>query len=377
MKWEELEKTCLMIDTLSLDQNGQQLFLKSNTHLPCDIERTSSPHGFMLTNLPGPNSKIGKGVHKIVMKALFYGPNPKIVAECISDETGAEEIAILERLRGSRGIVPYFGSIARPNNKYTIYLEYFPKGSLIKNVRAKYPFTTKQKLKIAIDSMTGVRSIHDHHLVHRDLHPGNILLRQNASGVFMAVVTDFGKTLDPQLATEQDIPQAPRNRNPPETLIKRFSTIDRYAADVYAMGCNFYTLQWKKAVPWAKLYNVYRLQTYSPESREAMHRYIVEQYEQLKNDKIGAILAKKSHGKGLKAFERFKILIFEMLSPSPEQRPSVSAVLETLKKAKALKQHSGAASKGLDFSSQTKSVQEGLWSAHPEPLRPSRSFSLR
>jgi serine/threonine protein kinase len=331
----------------------------------------------MLTHLPGPNSKIGKGVHKTVMKALFYGKKPKIVAECISDETGAEEIAIFERLRGSRGIVPYLGSIARPNNMYTIYLEYFPKGSLIRNVHAKFPFTTKQKIKIAIDSMTGIQSMHDHHLVHRDLHAGNILLRQNSSGVFTAVITDFGRTLDPQLATDQDIPQAPRTRNPPETLVKRFSTIDRYAADVYAMGCNFHILEWRRAVPWAKLYNVYSLQAYSPERREKMHRYIEKQYAKLKNEKIGAILSKKSHGKRLTDIERFRVLIFKMLSPSPEKRPSVHAILETLRNATSLKQYSGAVSMDLGFSSQTKSVQGGLWLAHPEPLQPSRNFSLQ
>lgn len=333
MKREELEKACLFIDKVTSQQGGQQLFLKKNTHLPCDIERTTSPRGFMLINLPGPNAKIGSGVHKIVLKALFYSQRPKIVAECVSDESGAEEIAVFERVQGGRGIVPYLGSVARPNNRYTIYLEYFSGGSLIRNIHANYPLSTKQKFKIALDSMMGLHSMHEHHLVHRDLHAGNILLRQNSSGVFTAVLTDFGKTLDPQLATEQDVPQAPKTRNPPETLLKKFSTIDRYAADVYAMGCNFYIMEWKVGVPWAKLYNVYNISAYSPEKREKMHKYIVQQYAKLKKEKIGDLLSKRAQGRRLTPIERFKILTFEMLSPSPEQRPTVKAVITALQNA--------------------------------------------
>ena len=109
--------------------------------------------------------------------------------------------------------------------------------------------------------------MHKHHLVHRDLHSGNILLRQGSSGLFTAVLTDFGKTLDPKAATDRDVPQAPNTRNPPEALVRQFSTIDRYAADVYAMGCNFFQMVWKTPVPWAGLYNVYSLSAYTPEKR--------------------------------------------------------------------------------------------------------------
>jgi serine/threonine protein kinase len=377
LKLHQLERVCLFIDKMASQRGGRRLFPKSRTHLLCDIERTTSPKGFMLTHLPGPYARIGGGVHKVVMKALFYGDKPKIVAECLCDESGAGEIAVLKRLQGSRGIVPYLGSKARPRNRYTIYLEYICGGSLTKNIRAHYPFTTQQKLKIATDVMVGLHSMHRHHLVHRDLHGGNILLRKNSSGLVNAVLTDFGKTIAPREATDEHVPQAPKTRNPPETLIQRFSTIDRYAADVYAVGCNFFLMEWKKPVPWATLYNVYKLHAYTPQKRAKMHRRIARQYEKLKKEKIGDLLAKRSCGVRLTAIEQFRVLIFEMLTVAPKRRPSVKAVLNLLQDATSPTQCLTAASTDPDSSSQTKSAQGMLWSALHAPLQPLRSFSPR
>jgi serine/threonine protein kinase len=326
----QLEEVCLYIDKKASKKDDEQASLNRHTYLSCDIVRTTSPDGFMITHLPG-DMRIGSGVHKVVMKALFYGSDPKIVAECLADESSEDEVEVLKQLQGCRGIVPYLGSVSRPNNTCTIYLEYIPGGSLTGTIHAGYPFTIKQKLKIAKDAMIGLKSMHDHNLVHRDLHGGNILLRKKPSGLFTAVLTDFGKTIDPRTAKEHDVPQAPKTRNPPETLIKQFSTIDRYAADVYAMGCNLYIMEWKVSVPWTKLYNVYSLHTYSPEKRARLHKIIAQQYKKLKKERIGNLLSKKR----LTPRERFQILIFKMLSVSPEDRPTVDGILRALGKARA------------------------------------------
>ena len=213
MRRSQLNRACCFIDEIASKRPWQRVFSKKETGLPCDIERTVEPKGFMLTHLQGPFAKLGSGIHKVVMKALFYGPKPRLVAECIADESCAHEVEILKQLQGCRGIVPMLGYAVHPDNTYTIYLEYFRTGSLIKAIEDGVRFSTKQKLAIATDVLSGLHSLHERRLVHRDLHPGNILLRRCPSGLHAALI-DFDKTIDPKNATDQDIPQAPKDEKP-------------------------------------------------------------------------------------------------------------------------------------------------------------------
>ena len=349
LRRRELEQACLYIDAIASKTPWQQRFSKKTTHLACDIERTTSPDGFMLTNLPGHCTHLGKGLHKVVKKALFYGGAPKVVAECVSDGTAAAEIAILTQLQGCRGIVPYLGSKSCPNGTYTIYLEYFSFGSLVSCIQNGRQFSDQQKLSIATDVLSGLCSMHERHLVHRDLHPGNILLRQSPSGFCSAALIDFDKTISPYGATNEDLPQAARTRNPPEALIQVFSIIDRYAVDVYAMGCNFFLMEWGSEVPWAKVFSVHDVPLYSYTDRLQMHAQIQQSYEKTRKEKLGA-------GQTLTPIERFKSLIFEMIAVSPADRPSAAAALRAL--ATSQEPYLSGVNTDRGTSSRPRSVQE-------------------
>ena len=313
MKKKELERACLFIDEVASREPRRLFFPKRKTGLACDIERTASPDGFMLTGL----AELGRGLHKVVTKALFYGPKPCIVAECRADASSAHEIDILKQLQGCRGIIPLLGYSVHPNNTYTIYLDHFPMGSLA--IHEGRRFSTRKKLAIAADVLSGLRSLHERHLVHRDLHQGNILLRSHP---FAAVLIDFDKTIDPQMATDQDLPQAPRTKNPPEALIQKFSAIDRYAADIYAVGCVFYILEWGKNVSWAKMFDVHALPRYTAKQKGSLYRTIGRRYEALKKKRVGACIEKEQYGTPLTPEERFQVLILAMLSFDPKERPS-------------------------------------------------------
>ena len=174
--------------------------------------------------------------------------------------------------------------------------------------------------------------MHARHLIHRDLHTGNILLRSTPSGLLEAALVDFGKTMDVRRAGNGDIPQAAKSRNPPEVLIVPFSKLNRYLVDVYAMGCNYYHMVWKQPVPWQNAYNVYAVHTYAHFFREKMHRHIVSMYSDEKRKKIGSLLAKKRKGVALSRNERFQILVFRMIDFEPLRRPSVSEIVRRLQK---------------------------------------------
>ena len=348
---KQLERICRFLEKTDSKGGGRQVFSKKRTHLPYTIERSMAPDGYVLVRLLGPRAKIGEGIHKVVRKAFLYGPDPKVVAECITDESAAKEIRMLEQLQGCRGIVQYFGSAPHHNRTCSIFLKYYPTGSLEDAIAKGCRFSARQRTAIAADALAGLYAMHERRLVHRDLHPGNILIDKSPSGRCSAALIDFEKTAHPEEVSDADPPQEPRRRNPPEALVQKFSTIDRYAADIYAMGCNLYFLEWGMNVPWAKWYNVYQLNSLSLEQRARMHRRITRQYAKLKKEKIGAIL---SRNRCPTPIERLRILIFEMLSVSPAERPNASEALTFLERC------STAASMDLNSSLPTRSVQEKL-----------------
>ena len=330
---EELVAACRFIEKVQhAGKNTKRVFSRKTTNLPCVIERVSSPEGFIIKGLPGGHQTIGQGCHKVVNKAIFYGKRPIIIADCLSDKSGAYEISVLKKLRKCHGIVPYVGSVTRSKNQYSIFLEYCPGGTLKAKVKQGLLISTDQKIQIAKDCAMGLKSMHARHLVHRDLHSDNILLRSTPSGLFEAVLIDFGKTIDVRRAVDSDVPQAAKAKNPPEALLTPYSKLNRYRVDVYAMGCNFYFMQWRRSVPWGHVYNVYAMHTYSPSLRKKMHTRIVARYTNDKQKKIGSLLLKKQRGEALSADEEFQILIFQMLDCKPSRRPTMAEVVQHLQR---------------------------------------------
>ena len=314
----QFDQICRLVEKNASGRSGRRGASKKKARFPCKVEPLAGPDGCTIVHFLGSRATIGAGIHKVVKKAFFYGPQPRVVAECIADETAAKEIRMIEQLQGCRGIVQYFGSVAHTDRTYTIYLKYYKMGALVDAPSKGRHFSARQKLAIASDALAGLCAMHERGLVHRDLHAGNILIDKSSSGACSAALVDFDKTARPEEVSANSPPQAPRRRNPPEVLIQDFFAIDRYAADVYAMGCNLYFLEWGREVPWARSYNAHRLGSMSLERRAGLYRRIARQYAKLKREKIGSILSK---AQGLTPDERLRVLIFEMLSVSPSARP--------------------------------------------------------
>lgn len=326
---DQLLDACRFIESRGDGRLKHAVFSKKRTGLHCVIERSRPLNGFLLTHL-GHTPHIGRGVHKVVSKAILYTDQPKIVAVCNVDESGASEIEILEKLQGCRGIVQLLGYKRRSNQQFTIYLEHLSGGSLHKMLKAGYRFTTRQKLAIAYDVMSGLRAMHEQQLVHGDLHSGNILLRRLHSGLFKAVLIDFGRTIDVRRKEEQPVPQGTTTRNPPETLRQPFSSMNRFLVDVYAMGLNFHAMVWKPHPSWVKVFNVYVLHRTGTREKMRLYHQMIRLFKREKKRRIGALLSKQAKGGSLNRYEKFKVLIYEMLSSNPEDRPSANTVCERL-----------------------------------------------
>jgi serine/threonine protein kinase len=329
LTYEELLSACRYIEKIR--QSGKRkVFSSRRTKLPCVIERIVSPKGFLIRACNNRHTRIGYGAHKVVHKAIFYSENPKIVADCSSDESGAVEIAVFKRLRKCPGIVPFLGSVESSKGRYSIFLEYFSGGTLGGLLRRQQKLSTDQMLQVAKDVAQGLKCMHERHLIHRDLHLGNILLRSTHSGRLEAALVDFGKTLNADHVRDNVVLQASKGRNPPEALLVPFSKINRYLADVYAMGCNYYCMKWQQPVPWQQSFNVYALHTYTSSFRKKIHARIVTTYKREKREKTRSLIRKKRNGESLSPDEEFQMLIFQMIDFEPSRRPCMSEVVRRL-----------------------------------------------
>nr|WP_211173232.1 serine/threonine-protein kinase [Brasilonema bromeliae] len=82
--------------------------------------------------------------------------------------------------------------------------------------------------------------VHQNELIHRDVHPGNILLR-NREGQLEAVLIDFGLALDfDHILTTSRTKETSDGFTPPELYTKR--TIARAYSDIYSLAATLYKL---------------------------------------------------------------------------------------------------------------------------------------
>jgi eukaryotic-like serine/threonine-protein kinase len=82
--------------------------------------------------------------------------------------------------------------------------------------------------------------VHQNGLIHRDIHPGNILLR-NREGQLEAVLIDFGLTLDfDHILTTSRTQDVSDGFTPPELYAK--GTIARAYSDIYSLAATLYKL---------------------------------------------------------------------------------------------------------------------------------------
>ncbi|WP_017655062.1 serine/threonine protein kinase [Fortiea contorta] len=82
--------------------------------------------------------------------------------------------------------------------------------------------------------------VHENELIHRDVHPGNILLR-NRDGRLEAVLIDFGLALDfDHMLTTRRAKEVSDGFTPPELYNTR--TIARACSDIYSLAATLYKL---------------------------------------------------------------------------------------------------------------------------------------
>lgn len=106
--------------------------------------------------------------------------------------------------------------------------EYVPGQSLEDLVRGGQPLGREQTRRIAVDVLTGLADAHDRHLLHRDVSPGNVIVRDDGR----AVLIDFG--LASRAERARSVVGTPPYTAPEVWERRRWST----AADVYSAAAS-------------------------------------------------------------------------------------------------------------------------------------------
>jgi len=320
---EDLIRAIEFIETRLRSEEQEERFSSEETGIPCLIERSPSLEGCLIRELHK-KDYVGRGGQKIVRKAAFYGAFPKMVAECQCRGAGKREIRVFGTVKGERGIVPFLGFSSDENNRHMIYLEYFPEGSFEKQIKEKNEFSEQQTIKILLDICHGVQALHSNNLVHQDLHSRNMLIRLLPNSLVESVLIDFGHTKSVESAQKRPPDKSP-GRAPPEALLQSPDSIDRYKAEIYALGSTFYRFIFKRFAPWVGLFKNLD-PNLSSEEKEALFAQIVSLYNETKEQKIQAA----DQGGNTVAFKKLTEIIFQMVHYDPQKRPSIENLIEQL-----------------------------------------------
>jgi len=330
---EEVNKICSFIERIKADRKSKKrIFPRSSTGLPCHIERIFPAKRFLIRGLPSSFAKVGKGAHKEVKKCILYGNYPKIIVSASGKRSVKKEISILRKLKGSVGIPSFVGASHSKYPLYSMYIEYYSCGTLGKKIADGYHFTEQQVLKIAHNIACGLYALRKHHVIHRDLHEYNIVLEPCGENLFKAAIVDFGKAIDARSSKMCNAPSVAQHIYSPELLKRPYSKNNLYLQDIYAAGSSFYQMVWGTRLPWNRFYNQKVLVESSKIKKAELFTTVTQEYKAIKEKAIGPLLVKQQLGSKMSPYERFKILIFEMVDFDPNHRPDASQLVRRLEK---------------------------------------------
>jgi len=134
-----------------------------------------------------------------VYKAKWLSKNRQVACKVISvtpeqqhlEKSFRKELAAYAELSGPYILKTYGYNIQQlPNDvrKCMLVMEFMPRGSLSRVLRQKEKIPLRRKLEMACQIASGMRKLHAHRMIHRDIRPDNILVTQD----YTAKIGDMG-----------------------------------------------------------------------------------------------------------------------------------------------------------------------------------------
>jgi len=150
------------------------------------------------------------------------------------------EIALMSEL-DHENIVRYLGT-QRTKEYLYIFLDYIPGGSL-ERILGFFPLVERVIRIYTLQILKGLKYLHEHGVIHRDIKAGNILIDENGC-IYLA---DFGcsKKVAGMMGQAKTITGTP-NYIAPEVIVDQHYTP---AADIWSLGCTIIEM-FTRRPPW-------------------------------------------------------------------------------------------------------------------------------
>src|ERR1700736_6409629 len=147
----------------------------------------------------GKPPELGRGAMGVTYKAFDIDLRCPVTLKIISEQYLGEESARLRFLREARAAAsvrhPNVASVlhlGRTGSSYFYTMEFVEGETLEHLIKRSGPLEAKLALEIATQVTAGLAAVHEQNLVHRDIKPGNIMVRLKDYGSITAKIIDLG-----------------------------------------------------------------------------------------------------------------------------------------------------------------------------------------
>jgi len=303
----------------------QNYFHHKRSGLPLSLEHDPELNTtFILLNKRNKGVKLGEGMFKKVVRAVQYKKHPEVVARATQSRKMDRELGITKRVHGMPGVFETrgFASHKAYGHKSTsIYSKIYNSGSLQDVFDESVKLSKWERLRMALSLISGLHSLQSKGIVHRDLGCRNYLVNipsgKKGRRHVEAVIADLGCG-DYAVNSVRYKVQGNRSYTSPEGIFKRkMKRDDYYKSDIFALGTVLFQLFYGHPPDWQRHCWV---KSHSEPKRMRYHSMVQCIHSEI-DGRISKLRYRKAHG-GLKPMKEAKLLMFEMVNPNPDKRPS-------------------------------------------------------
>lgn len=189
-------------------------------------------------------SSLGEGGMADVFLAQDTILNRKVAIKILRGELSKDPITLLRFQREAGAVsklhhpnVVEVYDVGEYNHRHYIVMEYVKGRTLKQLISQRGALDQKEAVDIMIQLTSAVQHAHEHHIIHRDIKPQNVLVKDDGT----IKITDFGIALahDAIQLTQADAVLGSAHYLAPETT--RGETVN-LQVDIYALGIVFYEL---------------------------------------------------------------------------------------------------------------------------------------
>jgi len=193
-----------------------------------------------------------KTIQTIVLeKDSKYYTAKRTKKHMVSNKEVWSEIDSLYKLQGCKNVIKYVDHFIYGNYLYIVMMGYYADGNLKKYIKnLNYSLSFEEQAFIAYQILVGLKEIHTHNIIHRNMHYKNILIKKNnANGSVQEIVLcNFGasKALVPGNSTKSMLNVA--FKSPEQTFWGKNGPVHSMKTDIWAYGMVLYYIIFGKNI---------------------------------------------------------------------------------------------------------------------------------